>query len=175
MANDSMNEACFNCARDWHHACELKDCRKCHGSAYVDHGKPTPEVAHQTVLEVVPDAPEPEPVLAGDPFLRTFAQQLMISFRVNALLCGPKADPAIPINCPFHGWITTPLITCNKCQNIYPVVAFAMADQKPASGQPTENEPLTFCTCGLQYYHPRCPLCEKQVGDAEQHDETAEG
>lgn len=174
MSNDSMTEPCFNCARDWHHACNLKDCRKCHGSEFIDAGKPTPEPARQTILEVVPEPTEPEPVAGGDPFLRTFAQQLMISFRVNAFLCGQKADPAVPVNCPEHGWVTTPLITCNKCQNVYPVVAFAMAEQKPATG-PTENEALTFCGCGLRYYHARCPLCEKQVVDAEQNDETAEG
>lgn len=140
---------CFNCSRGWHHQCEKNDCRVCHDADSVDAGKTEP-----------PPAPIHPKV---DPSLARFAQQLLISFKVNAFLSGENAALAVPVNCAEHGWVTTPLVTCNKCLRIYPVIAFALPEQRAASGQEQINEAVIFCDCGLQYYHARCPLCEGQV------------
>lgn len=154
MSADVATEPCFNCSRNWHHQCEQKDCRKCHGSDRIDAGKTEPPAA--------PEVPKEPP--QGDPALAKFAQQLLISFKVNAFLSGENAPLAIPVNCPEHGWVTTPLITCNRCLRIYPVLAFALPEQKASSPDAERtNEAVIFCDCGLRYYHARCPLCEGQV------------
>jgi hypothetical protein len=98
-----------------------------------------------------------------DPALSKFAQQLLISFKVNEFLSGKNAPLAIPLNCEHHGWVTTPLITCNRCLRIYPALAFALPEQRASSGQEQTNEAVIFCDCGLRYYHAKCPLCEGQV------------
>ena len=151
MADVIEKIPCFNCSRGWHHQCEKEDCRVCHGADSKDAGKCEPPVI---------EAPAPRKI---DPHLAHFAQQLLISFRVNAFLSGEKAPLAVPVNCAEHGWVTTPLITCNRCLRIYPALAFALPEQKAATGQELTNEAVIFCDCGLQYYHARCPLCEGQV------------
>lgn len=163
-------DPCFNCARGWHHQCEKKNCIACHGASALDatpgHSQPPAASEVQRVIDVAVEEPvEPQ----VDPHLKHFAQQLLISLKVNAMLSGEHAPPAIPVNCPEHGWATTPIVTCNRCLQMFPVLAFLQGPQSPPNGGvQTEVERVQFCDCGLQHYRARCPVCENQIDQSPQ-------